>query len=125
MSKPIIAPDYLEKFLSHIIFPEDYINDCWGWIGYKNKLGIAKVESNRDWSINNQLMNKAEILSYFTSAYLTGNEPLCRNLVPIEGIVLVNPLLKNYVPYKLISQSFKEKEIVELDKGIVDTETLN
>lgn len=89
------------------------------------KLGIAEVESNRDWSINNQMMNKAEILSYFTSAYLTGNEPLCRNLVPIEGIVLVNPLLKNYVPYKLISQSFKEKEIVELDKGIVDTETLN
>lgn len=89
------------------------------------KLGIAKLDSLRDWSINSQSFNKQEILSYFNSAYLTGNEPLCRSLVPIEGIVLVNPLLKNYVPYKLISHSFKEKETDELDKGNVDAETLN
>lgn len=34
--------DYITSFLDKVIFPEDYINECWGWSGYKNKLGYAK-----------------------------------------------------------------------------------
>lgn len=42
MSKAIIPRDYLNDFIDKVIFPKNYVEDCWGWGGYSNELGYGK-----------------------------------------------------------------------------------
>ena len=42
MGNYIIPPQYLDKFLNTVDFPEDYINDCWLWLNSRSKLGYGQ-----------------------------------------------------------------------------------
>ena len=62
-----------------------------------------------------------EFLIYLKEQYLEKDDPLCKNKVPDEGIVLRVDQLDLEV-YKLKSERFKEHETKQLDKGITNIE---
>lgn len=63
-----------------------------------------------------------KVLEYLRNKYLEGDDPMCNNVLPFEGVVFRRE--KNQIDsYKFKSFRFLKGETDELDKGNVDMET--
>ena len=83
---------------------------------FKNNEDIIQTEYNLDFN--------RDLLEILIQKYLKNNCYICKNKVPVEGIV-VRTEKNQFEAFKLKSFEFLKRETKQLDKGVIDIEEQN